>query len=202
MASRHHHHHKKHDSIQHQVILDQLLQDEANKTCADCWARNPRWASWNLGIFLCIRCAGIHRNLGVHISRVKSIGLDSWTDEQVASMQNMGNAGAAIVYEVRFNLVRLVYVNTTIIIGFHLQATLPESLRYSRPASDQALEKFIRDKYDRKLYYDKAAASSRRTTQQTEETQHSVVSHSDIPAAKKSTVEELPHPDGKPLIEF
>lgn len=67
----------------------------------------PRWASWNLGIFLCIRCAGIHRNLGVHISRVKSgkiitstilvlrqfiiylsisVNLDSWTPEQVVSI--------------------------------------------------------------------------------------------------------------------
>lgn len=43
----------------------------------------PRWASWNLGVFLCIRCAGIHRNLGVHISRVKSVNLDSWTPEQM-----------------------------------------------------------------------------------------------------------------------
>jgi len=43
----------------------------------------PRWASWNLGIFLCIRCAGIHRNLGVHISKVKSVNLDTWTPEQV-----------------------------------------------------------------------------------------------------------------------
>lgn len=45
----------------------------------------PRWASWNIGVFLCIRCAGIHRNLGVHISRVKSVNLDSWTPEQVVS---------------------------------------------------------------------------------------------------------------------
>lgn len=44
----------------------------------------PRWASWNLGVFLCIRCAGIHRNLGVHISKVKSVNLDSWTSEQIA----------------------------------------------------------------------------------------------------------------------
>ena len=44
----------------------------------------PRWASHNLGIFLCIRCAGIHRNLGVHISKVKSVNLDSWVGEQVA----------------------------------------------------------------------------------------------------------------------
>lgn len=48
----------------------------------------PRWASWNLGIFLCIRCAGIHRNLGVHISRVKSVNLDSWTPEQVVVSLN------------------------------------------------------------------------------------------------------------------
>lgn len=43
----------------------------------------PRWASWNLGIFLCIRCAGIHRNLGVHISKVKSVNLDTWTADQL-----------------------------------------------------------------------------------------------------------------------
>ena len=43
----------------------------------------PRWASWNLGVFMCIRCAGIHRNLGVHVSRVKSVNLDSWTPEQI-----------------------------------------------------------------------------------------------------------------------
>jgi len=43
----------------------------------------PRWASWNLGVFLCIRCAGIHRNLGVHVSKVKSVNLDSWTPEQL-----------------------------------------------------------------------------------------------------------------------
>lgn len=48
-----------------------------------CPSTGPRWASWNLGVFICIRCAGIHRNLGVHISRVKSVNLDQWTSEQI-----------------------------------------------------------------------------------------------------------------------
>uniref|UniRef100_UPI00358F5CA4 stromal membrane-associated protein 1-like n=1 Tax=Myxine glutinosa TaxID=7769 RepID=UPI00358F5CA4 len=68
------------------AILTHLLREDDNKYCADCEAKAteaPRWAAWNLGIFICIRCAGIHRNLGVHISRVKSVNLDQWTIEQL-----------------------------------------------------------------------------------------------------------------------
>ena len=51
----------------------------------------PRWASWNLGSFLCIKCSGIHRNLGVHISKVRSTNLDTWRPEWIESMQGWGN---------------------------------------------------------------------------------------------------------------
>ena len=44
-----------------QAILGAMLKEEDNKYCVDCDSKGPRWASWNLGIFLCIRCAGIHR---------------------------------------------------------------------------------------------------------------------------------------------
>ncbi|XP_034826307.1 stromal membrane-associated protein 1 [Maniola hyperantus] len=111
-----------------QNILIQLLKDEDNKYCVDCDAKGPRWASWNLGIFLCIRCAGIHRNLGVHISKVKSVNLDSWTAEQVVYLQQMGNSRARAVYE----------------------ANLPDSFR--RPQNDSSLEAFIRAKYEQKKY--------------------------------------------------
>nr|XP_047933395.1 stromal membrane-associated protein 1 isoform X2 [Anser cygnoides] len=98
--------------------------------------KRPRWASWNTGVFICIRCAGIHRNLGVHISRVKSVNLDQWTPEQIQCMQEMGNTKARLLYE----------------------ANLPENFR--RPQTDQAVEFFIRDKYEKKKYYDKNAANT------------------------------------------
>ncbi|XP_047190696.1 stromal membrane-associated protein 1 isoform X12 [Scophthalmus maximus] len=121
---------------QHQAILSKLLREDHNKHCADCEAKGPRWASWNLGVFMCIRCAGIHRNLGVHISRVKSVNLDQWTPEQIQSMVDMSNARARQLYE----------------------AHLPESFR--RPQTDQAVEVFIRDKYERKKYFDKEALTT------------------------------------------
>ncbi|KAK0179252.1 hypothetical protein PV327_008058 [Microctonus hyperodae] len=111
-----------------QDLLTQMLRDEDNKYCVDCDAKGPRWASWNLGIFLCIRCAGIHRNLGVHISKVKSVNLDTWTPEQVVSLQQMGNSRARAVYE----------------------ANLPDTFR--RPQTDCSLESFIRAKYEHKKY--------------------------------------------------
>lgn len=87
-------------TAKNKAILQELLNDEYNKHCADCKvARNPRWASWNLGVFICIRCSGIHRSLGTHISRVKSVDLDSWTDEQTESMVKWGNKRANSLWE-------------------------------------------------------------------------------------------------------
>ncbi|TNM92735.1 hypothetical protein fugu_018137 [Takifugu bimaculatus] len=119
------------DVDRYQTVLNSLLALEENKYCADCESKGPRWASWNLGIFICIRCAGIHRNLGVHISKVKSVNLDQWTQEQVQSVQEMGNAKAKRLYE----------------------AFLPKC--FQRPETDQSAEIFIRDKYDKKKYMDK-----------------------------------------------
>nr|CAG8481140.1 5024_t:CDS:2 [Entrophospora candida] len=67
----------------HAKILKDCLQKPENKNCADCKRKDPRWASWNLGIFVCINCSGVHRSMGTHISRVKSVDLDNWTPEQV-----------------------------------------------------------------------------------------------------------------------
>ncbi|XP_070555754.1 stromal membrane-associated protein 1-like isoform X6 [Ptychodera flava] len=131
MATRSQRDKEKKSQERYQSVLARLLREEDNKYCADCDAKGPRWTSWNIGIFVCIRCAGIHRNLGVHISRVKSVNLDSWTEEQVDSMDNMGNKKARDIYE----------------------AHLPHDFR--RPQTDSSLEHFIRCKYEKKLYKDK-----------------------------------------------
>lgn len=54
-----------------------------------------------MGVFVCIRCSGIHRGMGTHISRVKSVDLDAWTDEQLQSILKWGNAKANKYWEAK-----------------------------------------------------------------------------------------------------
>ncbi|XP_023239388.1 stromal membrane-associated protein 2-like [Centruroides sculpturatus] len=80
--------------------LLELLKIDGNDVCSDCKRKDPEWASYNIGIFLCTQCAGIHRNLGSHVSKVKSLRLDNWDLDQVKFMEEMGNKKAAQKYEI------------------------------------------------------------------------------------------------------
>ena len=110
------------------VSLDHVRAD--NLHCADCGADKPDWASINLGILICIECSGIHRNLGSHISKVRSLDLDSWSTTNVKTLENIGNTKA----------------------NLHWEASLDLSLKPSSQSSRKEKEKFIQSKYVSKSF--------------------------------------------------
>ena len=65
--------------------------DEENRKCADCGEPNPTWISINLGILMCLECSGIHRSMGTHISKVRSLNLDSLHHETRHYILALGN---------------------------------------------------------------------------------------------------------------
>ena len=90
------------DNARHIDALKYLLGRPENAICADCGMKGtgcrPTWASISLGVFMCLRCAGIHRSLGVHISQVRSCSLDVWAYHQVEFMARCGGNDAANGY--------------------------------------------------------------------------------------------------------
>ncbi|XWS18015.1 hypothetical protein CRYUN_Cryun32bG0005800 [Craigia yunnanensis] len=108
--------------------LKSLLNQTDNRICADCGAPDPKWASANIGVFICLKCCGVHRSLGTHISKVLSVALDEWSDDEIDAMIEVGgNSSANAIYE----------------------AYIPED--YSKPGPDASHDersRFIRSKYE------------------------------------------------------
>ncbi|AQK68560.1 ADP-ribosylation factor GTPase-activating protein AGD3 [Zea mays] len=96
---------QRHTSSQNQhetkKPIDLLRKVDGNNMCADCGASEPDWASLNLGALLCIECSGVHRNLGVHISKVRSLTLDVgvWEPSVINLFQSLGNMFVNSIWE-------------------------------------------------------------------------------------------------------
>ncbi|XP_041745638.2 arf-GAP with coiled-coil, ANK repeat and PH domain-containing protein 2 isoform X3 [Coregonus clupeaformis] len=91
----------KERSLKGESALQRVIVIGGNACCCDCGQPDPRWASINLGITLCIQCSGIHRSLGVHFSKVRSLTLDSWEPELLKLMCELGNGVINQIYEAR-----------------------------------------------------------------------------------------------------
>ncbi|XP_053925518.1 arf-GAP with GTPase, ANK repeat and PH domain-containing protein 1 isoform X7 [Cuculus canorus] len=112
------------------MALQSIRNIRGNSHCVDCEAQNPDWASLNLGALICIECSGIHRNLGTHLSRVRSLDLDDWPIELIKVMSSIGNELANSVWE-------------------------ESSQGHMKPSSDstrEEKERWIRAKYEQKLF--------------------------------------------------
>ncbi|KAI9980128.1 hypothetical protein PInf_026795 [Phytophthora infestans] len=118
-------------------LTEMMHSSSENQSCADCTSRlnESIWASTTVGAFLCINCAGSHRKLGVQLSRVKSLHLDTWTDEEVAAMKG-GNKSVKEIY------------------SKHLDEWLgvDSSLKLLPSAATELREKYIRAKYEAKQF--------------------------------------------------
>uniref|UniRef100_A0A2I3GMY2 ArfGAP with GTPase domain, ankyrin repeat and PH domain 1 n=1 Tax=Nomascus leucogenys TaxID=61853 RepID=A0A2I3GMY2_NOMLE len=112
------------------MALQSIQNMRGNSHCVDCETLNPKWASLNLGVLMCIECSGIHRSLGTRLSRVRSLDLDDWPVELMKVMSSIGNDLANSIWE-----------------GSSQGQTKP-----SVESSREEKERWIHSKYEKKLF--------------------------------------------------
>uniref|UniRef100_A0A7S4NZC1 Uncharacterized protein n=1 Tax=Paramoeba aestuarina TaxID=180227 RepID=A0A7S4NZC1_9EUKA len=118
------------EGSQERKELLRIMKTTGNNVCADCNAADPDWASINLGVFICLQCSGVHRSLGSHVSKVRSIYLDDWQWENVDVMRKIGNVAANTEWE----------------------SQIKNNPKPTVNSSREEREKFIHTKYVKKLF--------------------------------------------------
>lgn len=79
------------------ITINDILS--RNRSCAECDRENPDWVSLNLGCVMCIDCSGVHRSLGVHVSKVRSLALDDLDREEYLMLRDIGNMTSNSIWE-------------------------------------------------------------------------------------------------------
>ncbi|XP_045864029.1 arf-GAP with SH3 domain, ANK repeat and PH domain-containing protein 1 isoform X3 [Meles meles] len=121
------------------AIIEDVQRLPGNDVCCDCGSPEPTWLSTNLGILTCIECSGIHREMGVHISRIQSLELDKLGTSELLLAKNVGNNS--------FNDI--------------MEANLPSPSTKPTPSSDMTVRKeYITAKYVDHRFSRKACSSS------------------------------------------
>uniref|UniRef100_A0A8C0UKZ3 ArfGAP with SH3 domain, ankyrin repeat and PH domain 1 n=1 Tax=Cyanistes caeruleus TaxID=156563 RepID=A0A8C0UKZ3_CYACU len=121
------------------AIIDDIQRLPGNEVCCDCGSPDPTWLSTNLGILTCIECSGIHREMGVHISRIQSLELDKLGTSELLLAKNVGNTS--------FNDI--------------MEGNLPSPSPKPSPSSDMTARKeFITAKYVDHKFSRKTCASA------------------------------------------
>ncbi|GFY99920.1 ARF GTPase-activating protein [Actinidia rufa] len=141
--------------IKSEKPIDVLRKVCGNDRCADCGAPEPDWASLNLGVLVCIECSGVHRNLGVHISKVRSLTLDVkvWEPSVISLFQSLGNTFANSVWEDQLQLKSGFKVDLDPTSLY--KSDKPHLLLIGKPSHTDSIsvkEKFIHAKYADKCF--------------------------------------------------
>eukprot|EP00055_Hartaetosiga_balthica_P012428 m.60400 g.60400 ORF g.60400 m.60400 type:complete len:299 (-) comp7940_c1_seq1:828-1724(-) len=148
--------------------LKDITQLEGNDRCFECHKEAPSWTSWNIGVFLCLGCAGSHKCLGPLVSSIKNINLDTWSRTQVEWIESMGNKRAEAYYE----------------------ANLPED--FVRPDCEdiEEMESFLKEKYIEKRWASNDTASFIESDNNTPNTFFSEIREENKDASYTSAMED------------
>lgn len=129
-------HNDHHTSVATSLIDVVMSQHESNSRCCDCGdSQTVEWISINLLCVICIKCSGVHRSMGSHVSKVRSLTLDSFTSPEILHLlrNDISNANVNSIYE-----------------SNDLQAT-----KITPQSSDSERSQYITDKYQaRKMVSD------------------------------------------------